>query len=100
MATNTTFSEEQKGDWQRAQEALPFIGARQRHQWDEKPEKPWTCKICGCYTANLRHIQNGFCRHEWGERVGMTCCVRCGIVMNNRNAEAACIGIVKVELTP
>jgi hypothetical protein len=75
-----------------------FISSRQRHEWNEKPEKPWACTLCGFYTANLRHIENGFCRHEWGQRFDMTCCVRCGVVMNNRNAERPCIGTVKVEL--
>lgn len=76
---------------------MTFIGPRQPHEWHERPEKPWTCKLCGLYTANLRHINNGFCRHEWGQRLGLTCCVRCGIVMNNRNGDAPCIGDVKVE---
>lgn len=79
-----------------------FIGPRQQHEWTEKipgvAEKPWTCKLCGFYTANLRHIENGFCRHEWGQRLGFTCCVRCGNVLNDHNAESPCIGIVRVEL--
>lgn len=79
-----------------------FIGPRQRHEWNEKPEKPWTCNVCGFYTANLRHINNGFCRHEWGLKMALSrdwrCCIRCGVVMNNRNAEGPCIGAVKFDL--
>ena len=80
-----------------------FIGPRQKHDWNEKPEKPWTCKLCGFYTANLRHIENGFCRHEWGgNRVVFVPewvpCARCGVILNNRNAENPCIGAVKLEM--
>lgn len=79
----------------------PVIGPRQRHEWNERPEKPWTCRLCGLYTANLRHIENGFCRHEWGMKLALNpkwqCCIRCGVVLNNRNGEGACIGEVKMR---
>jgi hypothetical protein len=69
-----------------------------RHKWNKTPEMPWTCELCGFYTANLRHINNGFCRHDWAERVNLKCCVRCGIVANKANLDKPCIGTVKIEV--
>jgi hypothetical protein len=52
-----------------------------KHNWNQTEYKPWTCLACGFYTANLRHIENGFCRHDWGERCGVVACQTCGIFM-------------------
>lgn len=69
-----------------------------RHSWNQTEFKPWRCQSCGFYTANLRHIENGYCKHDWGERLNWTCCIRCGVVKNQRNSEHPCIGSVRVEL--
>jgi hypothetical protein len=71
-----------------------------KHVWVQMPEKPWTCRLCGFSTANLRHIENGYCYHKWAAvvRGRLETCVRCGIVMNPRNVQGRCIGKVTVSL--
>lgn len=68
-----------------------------RHTWNESGDKPWTCASCGMFTANLRHIENGHCLHDWQpSRFGSyQSCSRCGVVQNPNNAQS-CIGAVKV----
>lgn len=69
-----------------------------KHEWHLKGDKPWTCKLCGFYTSNNRHIENGFCRHDWGVHLGMFACGSCGVVKNERNEGNPCIGKVKVDI--
>lgn len=74
----------------------------EKHKWNEQGDKPWTCVRCGLFTANLRHIEYGFCRHKWTHRLQLqgqklTCCGRCGVVKNERNPEKPCIGKVFIE---
>ncbi len=91
-------------------ETLDYRLPQQKHRWNSGTsvsdlavakgvDKPWTCELCEFYTANLRHIQNGYCFHDWSKRLGdLECCARCGILMNSRNVRRSCIGSVSLSL--
>lgn len=69
------------------------------HRWNRTAFKPWACLDCSFITSNLRHIENGHCKHDWSKTVNeWNCCARCGIVQNDNNTEQPCIGTVRVEL--